>query len=315
MTKANLNSGKSKLTAKTTNLGAEPGKFVVVYCDDHSDLRGTSKYDESKKYLEARDYTVPGLYRYCDEEVSGDRLSVDWELKWNRFKKPLGQDDDGLSTKDCEIYSVLRAEYRYLEEGYQKMPSKYDAVHGIDGVFKNKDEYILVESKFTTPAKYERYCKGHSPLGHLGWKKYPADHDLPEDAETEEYMRQMSWDWISSSFIMMRDEGRDEKTQNTGKRMQYVDRENIKRVMNVFGARPVHPPAGCYGFKLRVAEFNDITEDIYKEQADAGSLEVDWHPNWLHSGKPYHKMEFWFITEEDENYLYAIREDSLEENK
>jgi hypothetical protein len=307
MKKASLESAKHTMKASTKNLDSEDGKFIVVYCDDHSKLQGAATYGASKKFLEARDYKVPELFRFRRGQVSGDKLKVAWDLKWNQFKAPLGSDSDGLSAKDCEIYSVLRGEWRYLDDGYKKLPSKYDAVHGLDGLFQKGNRYLILESKFVTPAKYKEYCEGHSPLPHLGWAK-----DV--DPSYKKTVRQMSWRWVYGSFLKMETQGRDDATQDQGYKMSQVSPKNIDRALNVFGARPVHPPAGAYGFKLQVAENAATTDDLKKAQADAASLEVGWHPEWLYSGKPYHKKEFW-ILDENERFIFAVRENALNEDK
>ena len=115
------------------------------------------------------------VYRKYEAEVSGNKAKIDWDLLWNRFKEPLGQDEEGLSTKDCEIYGVLRAEWRFLDESYEKLPSKFDSVHGFDSVFKKGSKRVICESKFVKPEKYEKYCKSSpvSPLPQLGWMKDP----------------------------------------------------------------------------------------------------------------------------------------------
>jgi hypothetical protein len=258
-----------------------------------------STYGASRKALEARDYEVPDMFFRRRGDISGDKLTVPWELKWSKFNFGRGKTADGLSTNNCEIYTILRAEWRYLEDGWTRLPSKYDSVHGLDALFKKGKKYIILESKFVTPEKYNSFCNGASPLPKLGWKKDPNAAD-PDDPETE--LRQMSWKWVDSSFELMESNGRNQDTKDTGANMMSVKRDDMRRVMNVFGARPVHPPAGQYGFKLRADVFTD------KKQQGAGLLEVGWAPSWLISGKPWGLKEFWHIYQEGKRYLFAARE-------
>jgi hypothetical protein len=299
MKTADIPSGKHNLKAKTKNLESKNGCFLVCYCDDHSDLKAMSTYGKSKSALEARDYEVPDMYVRRRGQISGDELTVPWDLKWNKFNFGRGKTDEGLSTNNCEIYTILRAEWRYLGEGWTRKPSKYDSVHGLDALFEKGGKYIILESKFVTPEKYQSFCNGASPLPKLGWKKDPNADD-PDDPETE--LRQMSWKWVKSSFELMESNGRNDATKNLGASMQDVRRDDMQRVMNVFGARPVHPPAGEYGFRLRAHVFTD------RKQEQAALLEVGWAPSWLINGKPWGLVEFWHIYQEDKTYLFAERE-------
>jgi hypothetical protein len=151
-----------------------------------------------------------------------------------------------------------------------------------------------------TPKQYEKFINGASPLPKLGWKLSPDQQS--EDKNTEIYIRQLSEKWVKSSFQKMAEEGRDEATIDTGLDMLDVEFKNISRILNVFGARPVYPPAGEYDFKLQVSESSGKTAEI-KEP-----LTIDWHPDWLIKGKPYRKKEFWNIVKEDNSYIYAVRE-------
>jgi len=282
--------GEIEISLETEKINGEDAKIEVFYCDDHSDVKKLRQYQKSRPFFDSRNYRIPHHYRYCRKKTKSGKNSVEWKTRWDLFKQPLGRNPRGLSSVDCEIYSIMRAEYRYLEEGYQKLESKHDGFHGIDGLFKKGDQYLIVESKFLTPEKYENYCKGNSPLSNLGWKKDPKN---PSDGETEGYIRQMSWDWIRSNIRLM------EKTKKeNGEKRKRLKKKNIQRVINVFGARPVYPPPGRYGFRYRLSEFDGKHETV---------VEVDWHPDWMYSSKPYRKCEFWII-DENKNHILACQE-------
>jgi hypothetical protein len=89
---------------------------------------------------------------------------------WNDIEAPGGKDQVSIAVDSCaqpskfsdntarEIYACIRAEYKYLSEGYKKLGSRVTGNNGIDHIFVkgsgNSTRVIIVESK---------------TLGDIGW--------------------------------------------------------------------------------------------------------------------------------------------------
>lgn len=191
------------------------------------------------------------------EEKAVDSGSGSVQIKWN-----VWDDADKLTNLQVELYSVMRAEYRYCESlGYKKLMSKYFYVRniggrfipiencGIDNFFKKGSQYVVCESKFTrNEGKFATWKSNHENVWEL-MGKYKAGGKP---------CRQMSWQWIADRATLAADKPAGMRGASAAKRAAIladvnevkdacVDRD-VTRVVNVYGSAnvPIYP--GRYKF-------------------------------------------------------------------
>lgn len=203
--------------------------------------------------------------------VSG---SGDLKFEWTTWT-----DSTKLKNHHVELYSVMRAEHRYISKGYKKIASKYFYWRpigggrvipvencGIDSFFEKGGQYVICESKFTRDEGKFAQWKVLKPWGS---NKSPPLPPRPVHYNVWQMMgkytagrkkcRQMSWDWIedrakkavkspaprapagSPAAAAVAAEVRD-----MAKAVRYSS--EVERVVNVFGAAQVPIYPGWYEF-------------------------------------------------------------------
>jgi hypothetical protein len=196
-------------------------------------------------------------------------------LKWT-----VWDESTKLTNNEVELYSVMRAEKRFIGEGYQKLASKYvNTVHsdgrpmevencGVDSFFwRNSDRsHVFCESKFTrSPTTYQR------------WKTNPRSvwQCLGRYKAAGGPCRQMSWEWIHdrASKALIKPVGLQGRTpsekasitEESVKMLRAAIERRGRRVINIYGAThvPVYP--GVYLFVTGEGGAPSINE-----------LSIDW---------------------------------------
>jgi hypothetical protein len=156
----------------------------------------------------------------------------------------------------------MRAEKHFIRMGYTKVASKYVRTFktksghsievedcGVDNFFKNKDQYVFCESKFTRdPALFENWKAKKERVWQL-MGRYTA---------SGKRCRQMSWDWIQDRAAKafkrpagvrgMSAEQINERKHRLAEMMDIADGEQGKRFANIYGAAQVPMYPGEYRF-------------------------------------------------------------------
>lgn len=196
------------------------------------------------------------------------------DLKWT-----VWCDSEDLENNEVELYSVMRAEERYIKLEFRKLASKFffDKTVtrngkpfkfpiencGVDSFFKSADgqRYVVCESKFTRDEGL--FAKWKEAIQKWEASKTPPKKVwglLPRSGKMA--YRQMSWKWIKDRAIRAEKKPAgtasvDAATRKAIKRetseMSLAVRENpegIERVINVYGAArvPIYP--GRYQVKV-----------------------------------------------------------------
>jgi hypothetical protein len=195
------------------------------------------------------------------------------------FKWTVWTDSQKLKNHQVELYAVMRAEHKYISQGYKKIASKYfywrpiDGGRkipvencGIDSFFEKNGQYVVCESKFTRdPSKFAHWKK----LKNWGSTTKPALPERPVRLHVWQLMgkytadrkkcRQMSWDWLQDRAKKAVNKpaprapaGSAEEAAikaeaiRMGKAVSYST--DLERVVNVYGADrvPIYP--GWYTF-------------------------------------------------------------------
>ncbi|PTL76531.1 hypothetical protein [Vitiosangium sp. GDMCC 1.1324] len=196
-----------------------------------------------------------------EEKPIGSGTSKDVKLTWK-----VWDDSNKLTNNELELYSVMRAERRYIGEGYKKLASKYvNTVSssggstmtvencGVDSFFwRNSDQScVFCESKFTTNMRiYARWRRNpRSVWQRLG--RYEAN-GRP--------CRQMSWEWIGNRASEALRNPAGLQGLPTSQKASIIE-ESVRmlraaigrrgrRVVNIYGAAQVPVYPGVYLFVL-----------------------------------------------------------------
>ena len=228
----------------------------------------------------------------------GASTDVDHPMSWDKGAL--------INTNEMEIFAVIRAEYRFLDGGWEKKMSKKGA-QGIDSLFyldqMGTEYWAIVESKCTTNmADYKKYCKGGSPLARLG-KAHPKIKGKKKSKPVAPNgVTQMTEPWVYHAFLQ---EGAgnpdDEVMDNLEELWGFLSAGNeAHKWMNVYGSETFHMVPGVYkswavvqgkGSKqpmedieidwpddyYRDEEFFALTTTTEDETTNDGLLSGTWH--------------------------------------
>lgn len=188
--------------------------------------------------------------------VHASRYEVSGQTSGNNttdIDHPMSWDKSALAnTNEMEIFAVIRAEYRFIDDGWTKKMSK-KASQGIDSLFylNNGAEYwAIVESKCTTDvAAYNKYCGGGSPLGRLGKAnpkikgKKKAKKDLSPGGVT-----QMTDPWVYHAFLQeAAGNSNPQVISNLEDLWGFLGGgDEVHKWMNVYGTETFHMVPGVY---------------------------------------------------------------------
>jgi hypothetical protein len=206
--------------------------------------------------------TIAGSSSFVDERVlrpvkyevdgatTGASTDLDWAVTW-----PFGGGDFEVNQAEMEIFAVIRAEYRFIMDGWQKVAVKKSS-QGMDSLFKKTvgmtRYFAIVESKCTSKVKdYDDFVAANkTPLAKLG-RPNPYDHS--QKGKKKAYLsstgvRQMSDPWIVHAFQQER-VGTADATVKANLTLLHQDMAGGAspfRFMNVYAADPFYCLPGVY---------------------------------------------------------------------
>ncbi|NMO13559.1 hypothetical protein HPC49_00495 [Pyxidicoccus fallax] len=239
-----------------------------------------------------------GKKPFPTEETPVNSGTGSMELKWK-----VWDDANKLTNNEVELYSVMRAEKRYIDEGFKKLGSKYvqtltrgsasiDVENcGVDSFFwhEGKQTCVFCESKFTrSPAKFESWKADKRRVWQLMGRYKTGDGNR---------CRQMSWSWIRDRArkALLRPVGlaglsTDQKASGVEQCVRMLQAANDrrgKRMVNIFGAAEVPVYPGIYLVVLGEAGAPSVNE-----------LPVEWP-------FPMDDKEFIELGEDFDNWLQS----------
>jgi len=192
------------------------------------------------------------------EKIQVGPGSGEKEVPWH-----VWDDATKLSNPQVEHYSVMRAEEKFIKQGYAKTASKYFCIitrkrkgkkiyipsenSGIDNFFEQGSKFVVCESKFTRDEGFFGECKADpkKAWGRLSYYKK---------------LRQMSWQWIADragkaarnpAGMRKADAGEKKaiRAEVNAMRDAIEDRDGIERYLNIYGASQVPVLPGTYLFR------------------------------------------------------------------
>ncbi len=236
-----------------------------------------------------------GTKPFQTEETPVNSGTGKMELKWT-----VWDNTSKLTNNEVELYSVMRAEKRYIGEGFTKLASKYvqtlqrgaasiDIENcGVDSFFwRDSDQScVFCESKFTgNVAKFESWKQDRRRVWQL-MGRYQADGRR---------CRQMSWAWIRdrAKKALLKPVGLDGLTtdqkastvEQSVRMLQAAKNRRGRRVVNIFGAAQVPVYPGIYLVVLGEGATPSVNE-----------LSIDWP-------FPQEPQEFIELGEDFDNWL------------
>jgi hypothetical protein len=198
-----------------------------------------------------------GTKPFQTEEKPVDSGTGSMQFKWT-----VWDDSSKLTNHEVELYSVMRAEKRFMSEGFTKLASKYvqtlnrggvsiDVENcGVDSFFwRDSDQScVFCESKFTrSPARFESWKQDRRRVWQL-MGRYKADEGRR--------CRQMSWAWIRdrAKKALLRPVGLEglstaqkaSSVEQSVRMLQAAKERRGRRVVNIFGAAQVPVYPGVY---------------------------------------------------------------------
>ncbi|MBF0231467.1 MAG: hypothetical protein HQK65_00315 [Desulfamplus sp.] len=182
------------------------------------------------------------------------------EVRWTVWSP-----SNSLTNNEVELYSVMRAEFHYINKKYRKLHSHYNGSKGIDSFFvkQGQEKYIICESKFTRDQDEFEKIKNNPSL---------IKNKLDSYTINKQNVRQMSWHWIkdrAKKAAKKPGEKISQKNIETLKMIstmrQKIFMEKIQRVVNIYGAKKVPMYPGKYKllFNLKISKKNlHLTWDL-----------------------------------------------------
>jgi hypothetical protein len=238
----------------------------------------------------------PNVVFKVDPTVVGRGKNGNNDVKWY-----VWDECEKLVSLDIELYSIMRAEYYFIEKGYKKCEAGYRGNLGIDNFFVKKPQktggpkYILCESKFT--CQEEEFTR---------WKdKEKEDKEkyvwgLMKKYDTKKSVKkypQMSWQWLRDRtglalqhFRKHHKEDKEEAKRQLKNLQKHVSttikRRSLKRYVNYFGAErvPIYP--GRY--KLVTGLRNRETETVFHLKWNLRK-EIDFEAEFIELGEDFDK--------------------------
>lgn len=215
---------KCKFTAKLKG-SPEDGdaKFEIAFVNDLAPLASAANLDDRVPTIRECKYWSDDLVA----TISGNKAEVEVDSTVPH--------DAWESTNPKEIYACIRAEYKYIGEGYLKVQSRVGS-NGIDHLFVQGDDAVLVESKtssdFTHVSNLIRGRNPDSVLAMLGKGRQFGTNPQGQVL----FATQMSMAWVNDCLQEL------EQTSPASEQRAVMEvRRNMKngkppkRILNVYG--------------------------------------------------------------------------------
>lgn len=233
------------------------------------DLEDTWLSRESNNRLDTTWRAIPTRWDGIEEPFELEKIEVKDGTGEVKVKWTIWDDSKKLENNEVELYSVMRAEEYYIEQGFTKLASKWYWMKygkipiencGVDSFFKKDYKYLVCESKFTRDESlYEEWVRNDEKV----WQR------LGSYKMRKKKHRQMSWVWLRSraSKAVGRPSGtrgltpqkKAELAEECRLMRKQIRKKRVKRVVNVYGLESVPIYPGKYRF--RSGEKGKISEN------------------------------------------------------
>lgn len=219
---------KLRATVDGTFDSSENGRFFLAWCDDLPPLAGKtdSSFDDRKTTIKTCKY-----WKNLTTTIKSNKAEVEVES--------TADPKDWNSRTAIEIYACIRAEYKFVEEGYRKVQSR-TGTNGIDHLFvKPNARALVVESKTDSDlALVARLVKDRDPNAVIS--KLGKGVQVRTTKGGVIFATQMSQQWVGRCLNKLR-----KKLKKSG---NAADKAAVNQVRADMRARkPPHRIVNIYG--------------------------------------------------------------------
>jgi hypothetical protein len=215
---------KCKFTAKLKGNPTDgDAKFEIAWVNDFAPLNQAANLDD-------RVSTIRSCPKWSDitTSIKGNQAEVEVD-------STVPHDAWGSNTMAKEIYACIRAEYKFIGEGYLKIQSRIGS-NGIDHLFvKPGEETVLVESKTKSDFRHvEHLIQGDVPDAVL--RLLGKGRQMLDPAGQVMFATQMSRRWVVDCLTELEQTTIEAERRAVTEVLNDINNDKFpRRVLNVYG--------------------------------------------------------------------------------